>query len=305
MVDGEARYRVGSLTKPVVAATVLLLVEQGAVELSSPVEKYLPGQVRGTGDGAAIDGRLITVRQLMQHVSGLPEFSEVMDGGGDQPPSVEEQLCVALQRAPEGRPGEKFFYANTNYLVLGMIINAVTDQDFRQVVTERVLRPLNMQQSYWPARGETGIRGVHAHTYAVDPDHPEHGLVDVTETDGYSLGASGGLISTPADLNRFWRGLFAGELLSRSTVREMTGRTVPVPDQSWPDEARYGLGIASAELPCSGEVWMHGGGLVGVTTLTGRAKNGRAVTVYVTGNLATAEGGARLQRTLDLALCDR
>lgn len=304
MVDGQARYRIGSLTKPVVAAAVLRLAEEGTIELAAPVEDYLPGQVRGEGDGAAIDGRLITIRQLLQQVSGLPEFSDVMDPGED-PPAVEEQLRVALQRTPPGRPGERFFYANTNYLVLGMIIEAATGRDFRQVVTEYVLRPLQLRDSYWPVRGELGIRGTHAHTYAIDPDHPDQGPVDVTKTDGYSLGASGGLVSTPADLSRFWHGVFAGGLLSPSTLATMTRPTVAVLDPSWPDGARYGLGIARAELPCAGEVWMHGGGVLGITTVSGRARNGRTATVYVTGNLSTAEGGARLERALDLALCRR
>lgn len=104
MVDGGARYRVGSLTKPVVAATVLLLAEQGKVELDAPVDRYLPGQLRGQGDGAAIDGRLISVRQLLQQVSGLPEFSDAVNPD-DPPDTPQEMLAVALQRTPTDRPG--------------------------------------------------------------------------------------------------------------------------------------------------------------------------------------------------------
>lgn len=304
MVDGEAQYRVGSLTKPVVAATVLLLAERGMVELDAPVDRYLPGQVRGQGAGAAIDGRLISVRQLLQQVSGLPEFSDAVEPT-DPPDTPPEMLAVALQRTPTGRPGESFSYANTNYLVLGMIIDATTGQDFRQVVADRVLVPLGLEGSYWPAPGELGIRGPHAHTYVPDPADPHGGLVDVTRRDGHLLGASGGLVSTPADLNRFWQALFSGTLLSPSSMLEMTGDTVPVPDPGWPDGARYGLGVARAHLPCSGTVWMHGGGLEGLTTLSGWARNGHAATVYVTGNLTTSAGAARLEHVLDRAMCHR
>lgn len=186
-----------------------------------------------------------------------------------------------------------------------MIIDAATGQDFRQVVAEHVLEPLGLEGSYWPAPGEQGIRGRHAHTYVPDPDDPHGELVDVTRMEGHLLGASGGLVSTPTDLNQFWQALFSGELLSRSSMREMTRDTVPVPDPGWPDRARYGLGVARAQLPCAGTVWMHGGGLDGMTTLSGRARNGRAATVYVTGNLTTAAGAARLEHVLDRALCRR
>jgi D-alanyl-D-alanine carboxypeptidase len=304
MVGGQAAYRAGSLSKPVVAVTVLTLSDAGMVDLGSPVERYLPGLVRGTGAGSAIDGRTITIRHLLQQVSGLPEFSDVVDESGG-PYTPEELLAYALDRRPSGIPGQRFSYANTNYLVLGMVINAVTGRDFRQVVTERVLQPLGMHTSYWPARGERGIRGRHAHTYARDPNRPEAGLVDVTEMDGYALGPSGGLISSPADLNRFWHGVFTSRLLDPGSLRMMTTGTVPVGDPSWPSGARYGLGMGRAILPRAGEVWMHGGGLRGVTTLSGRARNGRAATVYATGNLETADGGARLQAILDHALSTR
>lgn len=303
MVDGHARYRSGSLTKPVVAATVLRLVEADRIDLAATIETYLPGIVRGHGAGAAIDGRTITVRHLLQQTSGLPEFSDLVDPDGG-PYTDRELLDHALRRAPAGAPGQTFSYANTNYLLLGMMIRSVTGKDFRTVSQTLVLAPLGMRHTYWPAPGDLTIRGRHAHFYTFDADN---GWVDVTRQRGYELGASGGLISTPDDLDRFWQGLFGGRLLSPETLRTMTAQTVPVEQPTWPPDARYGFGMARVEMPCAGRVWMHGGGLpgMGMTTLSGWSRSGRAATVYVTGNLQTAEGGEHLQEVLDRALCRR
>ncbi|MGN9782551.1 serine hydrolase domain-containing protein [Nonomuraea sp. ZG12] len=290
MVGADASFRVGSLSKPVIAVTVMRLVERGEIKLGAPVERYLPEVLRGQGAGAAIDGRKITVRDLLRHTSGLPDFSEAVDWSK----LPQDYLKVALGLKPT--PVGQFAYSNTNYLVLGKIIHAVTGEDFRQVSRELVIKPLRMRDTYWPRRGEMGIRGEHAHTYGVSPADPEGGVVDLTRLPGYEFGASGGLVSTPDDLNRFWRGVPA------KTLRAMTADAVRVGAPGWPAKARYGLGAAQARLSC-GEVWMHGGDVPGVSVLSGRTRAGRAATVYVTGSAATERQRERLLDAFDTAMC--
>src|SRR5690606_41414071 len=103
-------------------------------------------------------------------------------------------------------------------------------------------QPLGMRHTYWPKPGEQGIRGQHAHMYGVHPAAPEAGVVDTTRMPGYLLGASGGLVSTPKDLNRFWQGVFGGRLLSAKSLRAMTSAPVAVRQEGWPSQARYGHG---------------------------------------------------------------
>ena len=288
MVGPDARFRVASLSKPIIAATVLRLVERGQIKLGAPVERYLPKVVRGKGAGAAIDGRKITVRDLLRQTSGLPDFIEVADWS--KPGQDYLKLALGLKPTAAGR----FAYSNTNYLVLGMIINEVTGKDFRQVSRDLVLKPLRMRDTYWPRKGETGLRGEHAHTYGVSPADPKGGVVDLTRLPGYEFGASGGLVSTPDDLNRFWRGV---------PVKKMTANAVRVGEPGWPAKARYGLGVVRARLSC-GEVWMHGGDVPGVSALSGRNRAGRAATVYVTGSVTTEKQRKQLLAAFDTAMCD-
>ncbi len=287
MVGPDARFRVASLSKPIIAATVLRLAERGQIKLDAPVERYLPKVVRGKGAGAAIDGRKITVRDLLRQTSGLPDFGGAVDWS--KLPQDYLKVALGLKPTPVGR----FAYSNTNYLVLGKIICAVTGEDFRQVSRELVIKPLRMRDTYWPRKGETGLRGEHAHTYGVSPADPEGGVVDLTRLPGYEFGASGGLVSTPDDLNRFWRG---------APVKRMTANAVRVGEPGWPAKARYGLGVARARLSC-GEVWMHGGDVPGVSVLSGRNRAGRAATVYVTGSAATEKQRKQLLAAFDTAMC--
>lgn len=289
MVSADGSFRVASVTKTIMAATVVRLAEQHKIELTAPVERYLPGVVRGTGEGAAIDGHTITVRDLLQQTSGLPEFTDAVDWTDPDP----DFLKIALARTPTQRG--RFSYANTNYLVAGLIVNAVTGRDFREVSRDLVLRPLGMRGTYWPARNDTGLRAPYAHTYGVHPANPEGGVVDVTEMPGYLLGASGGLVSTPRDLNTFWRSL------PTRTFKTMTGRTVAIDSAPWPPGARYGLGVARAKGGC-GTYWFHGGDLPGVSVLSGKAASGRQATVYAT-STAGAKQVPRLLAAFGTALC--
>ncbi|MFE3450938.1 serine hydrolase domain-containing protein [Nonomuraea sp. NPDC059194] len=278
MVGGEARMRAASMTKPVVAAAVLDQVARGRLDLDEKVETYLPG---------VLGGRAVTVRQLLQHTSGLPEYLDAIDW--TRPGTPEEQLKLALAKEPLGEPGERWSYSNTNYLVAGMLLG----DDFRKVVESRILRPYGMKRTYWPAEGELTIRGRHARNYGVSPADPKGGVADITELPGHAFGAAGGLVSTPADLNVFWQRLPA------STLKTMTAGAVPA-DAPY---GHYGLGVARVTTSCGRTVWMHDGGLPGVSVLSGRDAAGRAATVYVTGAADTPAKNAHLVAAFDSAFC--
>ncbi|WP_214415400.1 serine hydrolase domain-containing protein [Sphaerisporangium fuscum] len=277
MVGGDGRFRTASVTKSVTAVTVMRLVADGKVDLDERVEHYLPGSLHGAR---------VTVRQLLQHTSGLPEYFDLVDWS--KPATPADHLALALTRKPVGKPGERWFYSNTNYLVAGMLIEKVTGKDFRQVTKDGVLKGL--RGTYWPKNGELGIRGEHAHTYGVSPLNPKAGETDLTRLPGHVFGAAGGLVTTPDDLNRFW------QAVPDRTLRTMLAGAVPASD---PKGSHYGLGLYTYPLSC-GTAWMHDGGLPGVRVLSGRVRNGRAATVYVTG---TPKSDQHLFSALDTALC--
>ncbi|MCC9145930.1 MULTISPECIES: serine hydrolase domain-containing protein [unclassified Arthrobacter] len=276
-VDGEVR--IGSNTKTFTAVTVLQLVEQGLVELDAPVETYLPGLVRGEG----IDGANITVRQLLQHTSGLPEFSDelAVDIKKIQHAymSPRDLLDLALAHPAQFAPGESWDYSNTNYVVLGLIVEKVTQRPLSEEITKRIIEPLDLQHTYFPSVGEQGFRGDHPSGYHMEADGERF---DVTTLDPSWAWAAGQIIASPSDVNEFTRAVLDGRLLSEESMTEMQ-KTVPIPDEEslWPG-SEYGLGLQSHPLSCGGDIWGHGGDIHGYETRNGVAEDGTAFTVAVT-----------------------
>ncbi|GAB3461364.1 serine hydrolase domain-containing protein [Actinophytocola sediminis] len=301
MVGKNGRFRVASVTKTFVATAVLQLVAKREVRLDEPIETYLPGVVRGTGDGAEIDGRDITVRQLLQHTSGLPNYTEYVDFTElDGPVEASELVRLALSNKPDFTPGDGWRYSNTGFLLAGMVVERVTGKDIGTAVAELVIRPAGLPDTYWPRAGERQIRGRHAHNYMLDKDNPEGPLVDVTEYEPSWAGASGALVSTPADLNKFWRELLDGHLLPSRQLAQMQ-TTVPAPGIA--EDANYGLGLAQLPLSC-GYAWGHGGDLAGagVSNASVRTETGREATVYLTAQTGK-QASNRMMQTIDTALC--
>ncbi len=299
MVDGDGRFRIASVTKPFTAAAVLQLVALHRIRLDASVETYLPGVVRGTGEGREIHGRNITVRQLLQHTSGLPDYVRFVDPAEQsRPVEAAELVRIALANKPDFDPGDGWQYSNTGFVLAGMIVERVTRQDIGTAVTDLVIRPARLGDTYWPRAGERWIRGPHARNYTVD----EAGsLVDVTEVEPSWAGAGGAMVSTPSDLNRFWQELLGGRLLPRWALAEMR-KTVPAPGLG-PD-AEYGLGLIRLPLSCDGYAWVHGGDLAGggVANVSGQDASGRAATVYITA-LTGGSGVNDMRRAMDIALC--
>ncbi|KOV32081.1 serine hydrolase domain-containing protein [Streptomyces sp. XY152] len=293
MVGPEGRFRLASNTKAFTAAAVMRLVVDGRIRLDDRAGAHVP----------QLAGHTVTVRQLLKQTSGLPEYSTLVDWS--RPGTSEDQLALALKAEPVFEPGADWDYSNTNYLVLGMVIDKASGVDFRTYVERVVLRPLRLDDTYWPAPGELSLRGPHARNYGLHPAYPQAGRVDVTELPGYEFGASGGLVSTPEDLNAFWDGLFGGRLLPGWAVRLMTRDTTDVSGRDvYPAGSRYGYGVASIPLSCGGSYWGHGGDLPGNSVGGGRATGGRGtVTVYTTTWAAEGDSLRHLQRAVDAALC--
>ncbi|MEU8777141.1 serine hydrolase domain-containing protein [Streptomyces sp. NPDC048606] len=293
MVDAQGRIRLASNTKAFTAAAVMRLVADGRVRLDDRAGRYVP----------QLAERDITVRQLLKQTSGLPEYTGLVDW--TRAGTSEEYLALALKEKPLFEPGTDWGYSNTNYLALGMVIDKASGVGFRTYVERTILRPLRLDDTYWPAPGEMSLRGPHARNYGIHPAAPEAGRVDVTELPGYEFGASGGLVSTPKDLNAFWDGLFGGRILPDWAVKQMTRDTTAIGGRDvYPAGSQYGYGIASIPLSCGGVYWGHGGDLPGNSVGGGRATAGRGtVTVYTTTWAAEGASLRHLQGAVDAALC--
>ncbi|GGQ38336.1 serine hydrolase [Streptomyces virginiae] len=292
-VPRDGQVRIGSNTKTFTAVVVLQLVGEGRVGLDAPVETYLPGLVRGDG----IDGRHITVRQLLQHMSGLPNYTEY--DLQPRPYDPRDLLDIALRHKAHFAPGTKWEYSNTNYVLAGLIVEKVTGRDLAREIDRRIIQRLGLRHTYFPAPGDVTIREPHPHGYHRETaDGP---LRDITDMDPSWSWAAGQLISTNSDLNRFFSELLRGRLLPDAQLAQM--RTT-VPADYFGRGAGYGLGLVSRPLSCGGVYWGHGGSFPGYETRGGATEHGRrAAHIAVTTQPADKTVMERVDAAVDRALC--
>ncbi|MHB9756252.1 serine hydrolase domain-containing protein [Streptomyces sp. BYX5S] len=297
-VQPDSRFRIGSMTKLFTATVMLQLVGERRVALDAPVERYLPGVVRGHGN----DGRTVTVRQLLQHTSGLPDFLDHL-----KPQDVvkdplvhrdaRDLVDIALAHPPVFEPGTGWDYSNTGYVLAGMIIEKVTGRGYGEEVQRRVIAPLGLHGTSVPGDATT-LPVPHPRGYA----NPGGGapLIDITRINSTIGGAAGAVISTGGDLNRFLDALLGGRLLRPEQLGEMK-RTVPTGGS---DGRRYGLGLERKPLPCGGHYWGHTGDFLGFETAAGATRDGRQASVMVNSGPGGSDAQSDdIESAVQTALC--
>ncbi len=252
-VPKDARFRIGSATKMFTAAMVIQLVAEGRLALDDRVQRWLPGVLPASYPA-------MTIRQLLDHTSGLPCRPRT-PATRTQPGSCGTASTGTRHSRWFGPrpgtpmafiPGTQQQYNGVNYFLAGMVVEEVTGHDYAHELRKRLLRPLGLDDTYLPRRGEVRLRGRHPHRYV----QVDGVLVDVTAQRAYAW-AEGGMVSTTRDLGRFLRRLMAGEVVPQPWRDEML--TVPdVPDAGG-GQARFGLGLERTELPGGIVVWGRAG----------------------------------------------
>ncbi|WP_285563990.1 serine hydrolase domain-containing protein [Streptomyces sp. RTGN2] len=272
----DLRFRTGSVTKTFTATVVLQLVAEHRLRLDDTVQSLLPEQVRTDN---ALSGAPITVRQLLNHTSGLYDY---IDGllphfrSLDQYWPRDRLIGIGLARPRYfPAPGTRFRYSNTNYLLLDLIVERITDRDLRTNLERRVFAPLGLRDTSYPLT-RTTIDGNHVHGYAdvslLLPDAPDPTRFDVTALSPSEAGASGALVTTAADIARFYRALLQGRLLPPDVLRRMLTDTVPTTGSA-PPAVAYGLGIYVYATSC-GHAYGHGGSALGYLTFALNSRDG-------------------------------
>jgi D-alanyl-D-alanine carboxypeptidase len=251
-VDPDGWFRAGSITKTFTAVVVLQLVGEGKLRLEAPARDWLPKVPAG-----------ISVRQLLNHTSGIYNYTDdlpepagiVRDRYLHRDP--EESLAVGLAKPLLFEPGSSWSYSNTNYVALGLVIEAVTGNAYGDEVRERILRPLGLERTLLPG-DDANLPEPHAHAYLpVDGE-----LVDLARFNASQAWAAGEVVSTAAHLNRFYAAVLGDELLA-AAEQDAILTAVPVDDSFG-----YGLGIERRRLPGGRIVWGHTGGIFGYLTLS-------------------------------------
>ncbi|MEC3957439.1 serine hydrolase domain-containing protein [Nocardia sp. CDC153] len=320
-ITTDMRHRVGSLTKTFTAAAVLQQVENGEVGLDTAIGHYLPKLVPGER------GKAITVRQLISHSSGLaeylqyayPSFAGFPRPGKTTPDSMDANrytrfhptdliamgISAPATCAPGGTPG---VYSNTNYLLLAQLLEKITGDTAEKCITRTVIEPAGLKDTELAITPEiTGPHSLHYEAWFAMIDPPR----DYSVYDMSFVGPAASLISTVSDLNRFYRLLLAGEIVSPASLAEMQ-RTVPVIafDGKTID---YGLGLQKTTVP--GRVyWGHegsawGSGAVAMISADGTRQMALAVNLQRWNRLDAAGMpqphpiDAALQALIQLTLC--
>ncbi|MFC4114055.1 serine hydrolase domain-containing protein [Nonomuraea zeae] len=275
-IPSESRYRIASQTKLMEATVVLQLVGEGKLSLDDKLSDLLPGAY---GDAA----EKITVRDLIRHTSGIPDFAEsgkfdVFDFTTAYKPI---DLVQAARDLPQGEPGQ-YRYSTTNYVLLGMIIEKVTGHDRAAEFRRRLFAPLGMKHTYLPTKISDQIKGPHGHGYTPDGKGVPR---DVDRLNATSWGVEGA-ISTAHDVSAFYRALSQGKLVPAGLERQLPR---PFPNL------------------CGGTVSSASGGLPGISSTTFSSADGRiqfavAATLKIDNEKAMAVGDATI-KAAEAVLC--
>ena len=265
----QDRVSVASITKSMVAVSVLKLVDQGLIGLDDPVNGVLESfrtTLRPPGP--------ITVRQLLNHNSGMPDFGDSEYAAGPLKQvantrlSMQRGLELAATLPWESKNVDRFAYSNSNYLALGQLIEKLRGRPVADVLNQDIFAPLGLQHTSLaePDRGAPD----NIHAYIIDGGE----RVDVTQPEAFVGSPAGGVISTTQDVNTFYRALLRGQLLSPAMLEEMKKKT-----EFW----EYGLGLGRFPDACSGDFrYGHTGHIFG----------------YMSISITSADGGSQITMTM-------
>jgi D-alanyl-D-alanine carboxypeptidase len=270
-VQADGNFRIGSISKVFTAVVVLQLAAEHKVDLDQSVRHYLPGLLPAAYP-------TITVRQLLNHTSGLPDATL---GGGDAQWFVDHRLeswtprqivADAVTRPMKFAPGTEQDYNGTNYYIAGMLVERVTGHSYAHEVRTRVIAPLDLRNTYVLDRHDPRLPGPHAHGYVAVTKDGTTTLHDVSEQSPYPW-AEGGLISDSADLRAFISAILQGRLVPKAELDAM----LTVPDVPYlgtdnctigPEAGRacFGAGLMRTTMPNGLTGWGKTGSRPGYTS---------------------------------------
>ena len=259
------RFRVASIAKTYTATVVLQLVGEGKLRLTDSVEHWLPGLVP-LGDK-------ISIRQLLNHTSGLADFeydptvlAPYLAGDLSHPWAPRKLVQIAVSHPPLFAPGTDESYSSTNYLLAGLIVEARTGHTLGSELNRRIFQPLHLRATSFPTTAR--MPSPRAHGYLVIKKPP---ATDVTGLYPFPW-AAGAIVSNAADTATFYRALLSGRLLSPSLLHAMqtthAQKHVDIAGQ------RYGLGLIRYSTPC-GTAWGHNGAYPGYYVYDFTSSDGR------------------------------
>lgn len=293
-------FRVGSNTKTMTSTVILQLAQDGKLSLDDPIDKYWPG---------VPNGDRITIAQLNEMRSGLysytfdPQFNAALDNEPQKVWTPEELLAIAFAHPVNFEPGEKFEYSNTNFILLGLVIEKLTKMTAAESFQKRIFEPLSLEHTSLPAPTDSSIPDPHPQgyafgtnvstidTFALPPAEQAEAVAGTLKPSNQTninvswAWTAGGAISTAADMATYVKALVGGGLLDAKMQKTRLDSIQPI-DPANPDQAGYGLGIVRFGTHLIG----HDGQLPGFMTFMGHDP-ASDLTIVVATNLATVPSG--------------
>jgi CubicO group peptidase (beta-lactamase class C family) len=208
-VEPDSSFAVGSITKQFTCACIFLLAEEGKLSIDDPVGKYYPGLTRA-GE--------ITIRDLMNHVSGYPDYYplDFVDRRMAKPIAFDAMLSDYAGGQLDFEPKSRFSYSNTGYIILGGIIEKVSGKPFGEFLTKRILKPVKMEHSQFGSSKDLPLAATGYTSFALGDPEPAK-----PEADGW-IAAAGGLWASASDLLRWDWALVEGKVLKPESYKSMT-----------------------------------------------------------------------------------
>jgi D-alanyl-D-alanine carboxypeptidase len=279
----DTNFRIASNTKTMTSAVILQLAQERKLNLTDPVSKFVPGVPNGNN---------ITVAQLLEMRSGLynytnaPEIAASIDRDPTKVWTPQELLAIAFAHPPNFPPGTAFEYSNTNYALLGVIIERVDGKQLARAMQDRLFGPLRMQNTALPASNVNTLPAPYSHGYlygsssvalvGTPPYSPDVKAAaragtlkpnDYTNVNHSFAAAAGGVVSTAEDLATWIQALATGRVLDATYQRQWLNSPRPE-DPSKPDGQTYGFGIGQLRWSAN-VIYFHGGETAGYNSFIG------------------------------------
>jgi CubicO group peptidase (beta-lactamase class C family) len=245
--DIKTNYRIWSITKTYTATMILQMIEEGKLSLKTTLDKFYP-QIP--------NAKIITIQDMLNHKSGIHDFiqndtSEDWDTYIDEPLTHEFMVNNIAEYQPDFQPTKDFRYSNSNYLLLGYIIENIDDNLYQTSLSNRITSKLGMTDTYFGVGALDSINNK-AYTYLFNGQWTN---VDEGEFSGLIPAGAGGIVSTTTDMVKFIEALFAGQLISKDNL-----------DKMMPKNEFYGLGLMKTKFE-NNEGFGHTGGSISESSL--------------------------------------
>ncbi|MEI2663118.1 serine hydrolase domain-containing protein [Rossellomorea sp. LJF3] len=266
LLDPYDHQRVGSLSNIVTSVVILKLQEEGMLSLEQTVESILPGILK--------EGRRISVRQLLQHTSGLKDYlwmdvagTKCIQHAVSSPRdffSSRSLVRLVANHDLEFEPGTAFKYSNTNFIMLGLIVEECSGKKFEDAVYQWITQPLQLDRTYFPCSNDLRPPFATGHSKAT-PDLTDlsDDITHITALNVSIMGTSRALVSNPAEIQTFMKALFGGSLLSQESMKQML-----VFHETDDPKQFYGLGLYKYTFEKGMVAYGHHSGIHGYESVT-------------------------------------